>query len=190
MHVRRGEDVLKLINRNAGRSAPAPPFAGHGPDGAERATFAAGCFWGVEAAFRQVNGVLATAVGYTGGHAPFPSYERVCRGRTGHAEAVEVWFDPAQVSYAQLLETFWRIHNPTTRNRQRFDFGRQYRSAIFYHDAAQREAAIASRDNEQQSVRRQIVTEITPASAFYRAEEYHQHYLEKHGRTGHAATIR
>jgi peptide-methionine (S)-S-oxide reductase len=191
MHIRRGYDVLKLRNKGAtDRAAPAPPFEGHGPEGAERATFAAGCFWGVEAAFRQVDGVLATAVGYTGGHVAHPSYERVCRGRTGHAEAVEVWFDPAQVSYAQLLTTFWRIHNPTTRNRQGFDFGRQYRSAIFYHDDAQREAAIASRDDEQQSLRRQIVTQITPASAFYRAEEYHQHYLEKHGRTAHAATIR
>jgi len=183
--------VLKLRNRNAAvRSPSTPPFAGHGPDGAERATFAAGCFWGVEAAFRQINGVLQTAVGYTGGHVPDPSYERVCRGRTGHAEAVEVWFDPAQVSYAQLLQTFWRIHNPTTRNRQGFDFGSQYRSAIFCHDAGQREAAIASRDAEQQSVRRQIVTQITPASAFYRAEEYHQRYLEKHGRTSRAVTIR
>ena len=112
-------------------------------------------FLGVEAAFRQVHGVLQTAVGYTGGHMPDPSYGRVCRGRTGHAEAVEVWFDPAQVSYAELLETFWRIHNPTTRNRQGFDFGSQYRSAVFYHDAGQQEAAIASRDAEQQSLRRQ-----------------------------------
>ena len=183
--------MLKLGNRNATvRSAPAPPLAGHGPDGAERASFAAGCFWGVEAAFRQIDGVLQTAVGYTGGHVPDPSYERVCRGRTGHAEAVEVWFDPAQVSYAQLLQTFWRIHNPATRNRQGFDFGSQYRSAIFCHDADQMETAIASRDAEQQSVRRRIVTQITPASAFYRAEEYHQCYLEKHGRTGRAATIR
>jgi peptide-methionine (S)-S-oxide reductase len=183
--------VLKLRNRNAAaRPAPAPPFEGLGPDGAERATFAAGCFWGVEAAFRQINGVLATAVGYTGGQVPDPGYERVCKGRTGHAEAVEVWFDPAQVSYAELLETFWRIHNPTTRNRQGFDFGSQYRSAIFCHDAGQQEAAIASRDAQQESVRRQIVTQISPASAFYRAEEYHQHYLEKHGRTSHAATIR
>ena len=182
--------MLKLRKRNAAdRPAPAPPFEGHGPDGAERATFAAGCFWGVEAAFRQINGVLQTAVGYTGGHVPHPTCERVCTGRTGHAEAVEVWFDPAQVSYAELLKTFWRIHNPATRNRQGFDFGSQYRSAIFYHDAGQQEAATASRDAEQESMRRQIVTQITPASAFYRAEEYHQQYLEKHGRTSHAATI-
>jgi peptide-methionine (S)-S-oxide reductase len=122
-----------------------------------------------------------TAVGYTGGNVPDPTYERAGRHRTGHAEAVEVWFDPAQVSYAELVQAFWRIHNPTTRNRQGFDFGSQYRSAIFYHGAGQQEAAIASRDAEQQSLRRQIVTQITPASAFYRAEEYHQRYLEKHG---------
>jgi peptide-methionine (S)-S-oxide reductase len=181
--------VIRLRNRNAAL-ALAPPFKGDGPDGAERATFAAGCFWGVEAAFRQVHGVLQTAVGYTGGHVPDPSYGRVCRGRTGHAEAVEVWFDPAQVSYAELLEVFWRIHNPTTRNRQGLDFGSQYRSAIFFHDAGQQEAAIASRDAQQQSRRRQIVTQITPASAFYRAEEYHQRYLEKHGHPSCAATIR
>ena len=101
-----------------------------------------------------------------------------------------MWFDPAQVSYAELLQVFWRIHNPTTRNRQGFDFGSQYRSAIFYHDAGQQEAAIASRDAEQASHRRQIVTQITPASAFYRAEEYHQRYLEKHGQPGCAVTIR
>jgi peptide-methionine (S)-S-oxide reductase len=181
--------VIKLKNRNA-NPAPAPPLAGHGPDGAERATFAAGCFWGVEAAFRQVHGVLQTAAGYTGGHVADPTYQRVCRHRTGHAEAVEVWFDPAQVSYAQLLQTFWQIHNPTTRNRQGLDFGSQYRSAIFCHDAGQMEAAIASRDAEQRSLRRHIVTQITPASAFYRAEEYHQRYLEKHGHSGCATTIR
>jgi peptide-methionine (S)-S-oxide reductase len=185
-----GSDLLKLRNRNAVRPALAPPFEGHGPDGAERATFAAGCFWGVEAAFRQVHGVLQTAVGYTGGHVRNPTYARVCRQRTGHAEAVEVWFDPAQVSYAQLLQTFWQIHNPATRYRQGFDFGSQYRSAIFYYDAGQQEAATASRDAEQQSVRRQIVTQIIPASALYRAEEYHQRYLEKHGRTSCAVTIR
>src|SRR2546427_11345053 len=145
--VRGGHDVIKLRNRNAD-PAPAPPFEGHGPDGAERATFAAGCFWGVEAAFRQIHGVLQTAVGYTGGHVADPGYERVCRGRTGHAEAVEVWFDPAQVSYAELLQAFWQIHNPTTRNRQGFDFGSQYRSEVFCHDAGQMEAATASRDVE------------------------------------------
>jgi peptide-methionine (S)-S-oxide reductase len=183
--------LLTLRNRSAAvRPGLAPPFEGHGPAGAERATFAAGCFWGVEAAFRQIHGVLQTAVGYTGGHVPDPTYERVCRYRTGHAEAVEVWFDPTQVSYAQLLETFWRIHNPTTRNRQGFDFGSQYRSAIFCHDAGQHEAAVSSRDAEQKSVKRQIVTQITPASAFYRAEEYHQRYLEKHGRTSCAVTVR
>jgi peptide-methionine (S)-S-oxide reductase len=183
--------LVNLRNRNAAaRTALAPPLAGHGPDGAQRATFAAGCFWGVEAAFREIRGVLQTAVGYTGGHVPNPTYERVCRHRTGHAEAVEVWFDPAQVSYAQLLETFWRIHNPTTRNRQGWDFGSQYRSAIFYHDADQQELAIASRDTKQQSLRRKIVTQIIPASAFYRAEEYHQRYLEKHGRASCAVTIR
>ena len=182
--------MFKHRNRKPARPVLAPPFEGHGPDGAERATFAAGCFWGVEAAFRQIHGVLQTAVGYTGGHVPDPTYERVCRHGTGHAEAVEVWFDPDQISYAQLLETFWRIHNPTTRNRQGFDFGSQYRSAIFYHDAGQQEAAITSRDAAQQSVRRQIVTEITPASAFYRAEEYHQRYLEKHGQASCAVTIR
>jgi peptide-methionine (S)-S-oxide reductase len=182
--------LFKLRNRNAsGRPALAPPLPARGPDGAERATFAAGCFWGVEAAFRQIPGVLQTAVGFTGGHVPNPTYERVCGHRTGHAEAVEVWFDPAQVSYGQLLETFWRIHNPTTRNRQGWDFGSQYRSAIFYHGADQQELAIAARDAEQHSLRRQIVTQITPASAFYRAEEYHQRYLEKHGRATCAVTI-
>ena len=120
---------------------------------------------------------------------PIPATNGFARHRTGHAEAVEIWFDPAQVSYAELLQAFWRIHNPTTRNRQGFDFGSQYRSAIFYHDAGQMEAAIASRDAEQQSLRRQIVTQITPASAFYRAEEYHQRYLEKHGHPSCAATL-
>jgi peptide-methionine (S)-S-oxide reductase len=171
------------------REALPPPFEGHGPEGAERATFAAGCFWGVEATFRAIPGVLQTAVGYTGGHVSSPTYRQVCGHRTGHAEAVEVWFDPAQVSYAQLLETFWRSHNPTTRHRQGLDFGSQYRSAIFYHGAAQEALAIESRDLEQKSRRRQIVTEITPASAFYRAEEYHQRYLEKHGNASCAVTI-
>ena len=177
------------MNRNA-CPAPAPPFEGHGPDGAERATFAAGCFWGVEAAFRQIHGVLQTAVGYTGGHVADPTYERVCRHRTGHAEAVEVWFDPAQVTYEQLLETFWQIHDPTTRDRQGFDFGNQYRSAIFFHSPAQEASAVASREREQANRRRKIVTEIVPASAFYRAEEYHQRYFEKSGRASCAVSLR
>jgi peptide-methionine (S)-S-oxide reductase len=182
--------MFKLSHRNStARQALPPPFEGHGPEGAERATFAAGCFWGVEATFRAIPGVLQTAVGYTGGHVPSPTYRQVCGHRTGHAEAVEVWFDPAQVSYAQLLETFWRSHNPTTRHRQGLDFGSQYRSAIFCHSAAQEALAIGSRDLEQPSRRRQIVTEITPASAFYRAEEYHQRYLEKHGHASCAVTI-
>jgi peptide-methionine (S)-S-oxide reductase len=181
--------VFKFRNRDAAGPAPAPSLAGHGPDGAECATFAAGCFWGVEAAFRQIHGVLQTAVGYTGGHVPNPTYGQVCRHGTGHAEAVEVWFDPAQVSYGQLLETFWRIHNPATRNRQGWNIGRQYRSAIFCHSADQTDLAIASRDAEQQSLRRKIVTQITPAVAFYRAEEYHQRYLEKHGHPRRAVTI-
>jgi len=181
--------MFKSSHRNSAAREALPPFEGHGPEGAERATFAAGCFWGVEATFRAIPGVLQTAVGYTGGHVPSPTYRQVCGHRTGHAEAVEVWFDPAQVSYAQLLETFWRSHNPTTRNRQGLDFGSQYRSAIFYHGAAQEALAIESRDLEQESRRRQIVTEITPASAFYRAEEYHQRYLEKHGNASCAVTI-
>jgi peptide-methionine (S)-S-oxide reductase len=170
-------------------SPTAPPFPGDGPDGAERATFAAGCFWGVEAAFREIEGVVRTSVGYTGGHTPRPTYEQVCSHMTGHAEAVEVWFDPAQVTFEQLLERFWEIHNPTTRDRQGFDFGNQYRSAIFFHSPAQEAAAIASREREQTTRRRQIVTEIVPASAFYRAEEYHQRYLEKSGRASCAASV-
>jgi peptide-methionine (S)-S-oxide reductase len=181
--------MFKSSHRNSTAREALPPFEGHGPEGAERATFAAGCFWGVEATFRAIPGVLQTAVGYTGGHVPSPTYRQVCGHRTGHAEAVEVWFDPAQVSYAQLLETFWRSHNPTTRNRQGLDLGSQYRSAIFYHGAAQEALAIESRDLEQESRRRQIVTEITPASAFYRAEEYHQRYLEKHSNASCAVTI-
>jgi peptide-methionine (S)-S-oxide reductase len=148
-------------------------------DTAQRATFAAGCFWGVEAAFREIEGVLETSVGYIGGGVPDPTYELVCHHGTGHAEAVEVWFDPAQVSYADLLRTFWGIHNPTTPNRQGWDFGDQYRSAIFFHDADQQTLAISSRDDEQRSLRDQIVTEITPAPTFYRAEEYHQQFFEK-----------
>ena len=152
----------------------------------EKATFAAGCFWGVEANFRRVNGVIATAVGYTGGHFQDPTYRDVCTGKTGHAEAVDILFDPAVVSYAQLLEVFWKIHDPTTLNRQGPDVGTQYRSAIFYHNEEQRSLAIGSKEAVQISgkFKKPIVTEIMPASTFYRAEEYHQQYFEKGGMGG------
>ena len=159
-------------------------------EGTQRATFAAGCFWGVEAAFREIEGVVETTVGYTGGHTAYPTYEQVCGHTTGHAEAVEVRFDPERVSYGQLLETFWRIHNATTRDRQGWDVGNQYRSAIFFHDADQEALAIASRDDEQQSLTKPIVTEIRPAAAFYEAEDYHQRYFEKQGRASCATTLR
>jgi peptide-methionine (S)-S-oxide reductase len=149
--------------------------------GMSTATFAAGCFWGVEAAFRQLPGVTATTVGYTGGTAVDPTYKQVCTGRTGHAEAVQVEFDPARVSYEELLNVFWENHDPTTLNRQGWDLGTQYRSAIFPHDDQQQAAAVASREARQQRTRKKIVTEITPAPAFYRAEDYHQQYLEKRG---------
>lgn len=167
-----------------------PNFTDREIEGTQRATFAAGCFWGVEASFREVEGVVQTAVGYTGGTTVDPGYEQVCSGRTGHAEAVDVRFDPAIVSYGELLETFWSIRDPTTRDRQGWDFGTQYRSAIFAHDAEQERLAGASRDERQTVVARPIVTEIVPASAFYDAEEYHQRYFEKHGGAVCAATIR
>jgi peptide-methionine (S)-S-oxide reductase len=147
------------------------------------ATFAAGCFWGVEAAFRQVQGVLETAVGYSGGHYDNPSYKDVCTGKTGHAEVVRVKFDPERVSYDELLDVFWSEHNPTTKNRQGWDVGTQYRSAIFYHDDEQKALATESRDRLEASgkYRKPIVTEITQVSEFYPAEDYHQRYLEKRG---------
>jgi peptide-methionine (S)-S-oxide reductase len=147
----------------------------------EKATFAAGCFWGVEAAFRNTPGVLATEVGYTGGSRDEPSYEEVCTGRTGHAEAVEVEFDPARVTYDQLLDVFWHEHDPTQLDRQGPDVGTQYRSAVFFHSPEQEAAAEASRDRVQSRSRRPVVTEVTPASEFWPAEEYHQRYLEKRG---------
>ncbi|MHB8525223.1 MAG: peptide-methionine (S)-S-oxide reductase MsrA [Candidatus Acidiferrales bacterium] len=148
-----------------------------------KATFAAGCFWGVEEAFRQIKGVTSTAVGYTGGTMKNPSYKDVCTGATGHAEAVEVEFDPAQVSYRELLAAFFQSHNPTTPNRQGPDIGMQYRSAIFFHDAEQQAAALESKAALEKSgvFNRPIVTEIAPAFAFYRAEDYHQQYLAKRG---------
>jgi len=149
----------------------------------QKATFAAGCFWGVEAAFRKVPGVVSTVVGYTGGHKEKPTYRQVCSGRTGHAEAVQVRYDPTKVSYEQLLEVFWGIHDPTTLNRQGPDVGSQYRSAIFYHNEKQRAAAEALKKRLEKSGKfnKPIVTEIVPAAKFYRAEEYHQRYFEKHG---------
>ena len=155
----------------------------------ETATFAAGCFWGVEATFRALPGVLRTSVGYTGGSVESPSYERVCSGRTGHAEAVQVEFDPSAVTFEQLLETFWTNHNPTTRNRQGWDLGSQYRSAIFFHSDDQHAAAVATRDALQPSRRRKIVTEILPAERFWVAEDYHQQYLEKRGQASCALTL-
>ncbi|MFZ5913280.1 MAG: peptide-methionine (S)-S-oxide reductase MsrA [Pseudomonadota bacterium] len=147
------------------------------------ATFGAGCFWGVEAAFRRVNGVFATAVGYMGGVMDNPTYEDVCYTQTQHAEVVKVVYDPRRVSYDQLLEVFWENHDPTTLNRQGRDVGTQYRSVIFYHNEAQAEAARASLKRLEASGRfkRPIVTEITPASTFWMAEDYHQQYLEKRG---------
>ncbi|MGD0079624.1 MAG: peptide-methionine (S)-S-oxide reductase MsrA [Methanoregula sp.] len=149
-----------------------------------KATFGAGCFWGVEAAFRKVNGVLDTAVGYMGGTMKNPTYEDVCSGRTGHAEVVQVTYDPEKVRYDQLLEVFWSIHDPTQLNRQGPDIGSNYRSVIFYHDAEQGKTARKSKEGVEVSGRfgfGKVVTRIVPATEFYRAEEYHQRYFEKHG---------
>ncbi len=150
----------------------------------EKGMFGAGCFWGVESAFRSTEGVTETAVGYSGGAFENPSYEDVCRGETGHAEVVLVEFDPERISYAGLLEVFWNIHDPTTLNRQGPDRGSQYRSAIFYFTPEQEHIARESLAEQERRERfpRPIVTEITPAGEFYRAEEYHQRYNEKHGR--------
>ena len=149
----------------------------------ETATFAAGCFWGVEAEFRRHNGVISTQVGYTGGRLENPTYHDVCTDRTGHAEAVEVEFDPAVTSYEKLLDLFWELHDPTTVNRQGPDVGSQYRSAIYFHTPEQEATAKASKERLQAGGRykKPIATEILPASRFYRAEEYHQQYEEKRG---------
>lgn len=146
-----------------------------------RATFAMGCFWGVEVTFRNTPGVRDARVGYSGGHTENPTYQEVCTDRTGHAEVIEVVYDPAAVSYDALLDVFWANHDPTTLNRQGPDVGSQYRSASFYHSDAQRDAAVASRARWAGRFARPIVTEITPAAVFYPAEEYHQRYLEKRG---------
>lgn len=141
----------------------------------KKATFAAGCFWGVEAKFAALDGVISTRVGYTGGHKQNPTYEEVCSDETGHAEAVEIKFDTEKISFKQLLEIFWRIHDSTTRNRQGFDIGSQYRSAVFYHNEEQKRLA-------HETMPPDAVTEIAPASTFWQAEEYHQQYLKKMGR--------
>jgi peptide-methionine (S)-S-oxide reductase len=149
----------------------------------EKAIFGAGCFWGVEEAFRQVPGVQSATVGYAGGTTTSPTYQQVCSGRTGHAEVCLVEYDPAVVTYDQLLDVFWSIHDPTTLNRQGPDVGEQYRSAIFYYTPEQEAAAKASKEKLDKSgkFKRPIVTQIAPAPEFYRGEEYHQRYFEKHG---------
>jgi len=149
----------------------------------KKATFGAGCFWGVEAAFRQIQGVIATRVGYSGGALDHPTYEDVCSHTTGHAEVVEVTYDPDQVSYDELLEVFWRKHDPTQLNRQGWDIGDNYRSVIFFHDEEQRAAAVRSKEAEQANRRKPIVTQIEPAQTFWEAEDYHQQYLENRGRS-------
>lgn len=148
-----------------------------------QATFGAGCFWGVEATFRNINGVLATEVGYSGGTTEDPTYTDVCADRTGHAEVVSVDYDPEQISYEKLLDVFWDSHDPTTLNQQGPDIGTQYRSVVFFHNKQQERAARASKERLESSGRyaNPIVTEIVPAATFYRAEEYHQRYLEKQG---------
>jgi peptide-methionine (S)-S-oxide reductase len=149
----------------------------------EIATFGAGCFWGIEAAFRRVPGVLDAVSGYSGGHTQNPSYQEVCTDTTGHAEVVQVTFDPEKVTYDQLLNVFWTIHDPTQVNRQGPDYGAQYRTAIFFHSPEQEATAKKSKQALEASgkLRRPVATEITPAGPFWRAEEYHQRYLEKRG---------
>jgi len=148
-----------------------------------RATFGAGCFWHVEDLFSKTKGVKSTKVGYTGGHLPNPTYEEVCTDRTGHAEAVEVEYDPNEISYDELLDVFWNNHDPTTLNRQGPDVGIQYRSSVFFHDESQKETVLKSKEKLETSGKfsKKIVTEISPAPKFFEAEEYHQKYFQKHG---------
>jgi peptide-methionine (S)-S-oxide reductase len=152
---------------------------------AEKATFGAGCFWGVEERFRKLKGVISTTVGYSGGDYPNPTYKNVCSGKTGHAEVVQVEFDPSIISYGELLDFFWKIHDPTSLNKQGWDVGNQYRSVIFYHTPEQKEKAEESKKRLEDSGRfkKKIVTAIEPAKEFYRAEEYHQKYIQKKTQT-------
>ena len=156
----------------------------------KKATFGAGCFWGVEAAFRQLDGVTRTEVGYEGGKLENPTYEDVCSHTTGHAEVVQVTYDPERISYEQLLEVFWAKHDPTQLNRQGWDIGDQYRSVIFFEDDEQREVALRSKAQEQTRHAKPVVTQIEPASTFYVAEDYHQQYLEKRGRSSCTPALR
>lgn len=147
----------------------------------EEAIFAAGCFWGVEYVFSKTPGVILAESGYTGGSLANPTYEQVCTGKSGHAEAVRVLFNPEKVSYRELLRVFWKCHNPTTMNRQGPDVGTQYRSALFYTSEEQKKEAMKSKEEQQKKMSAKIVTEISKASQFYKAEEYHQKYAERHG---------
>jgi peptide-methionine (S)-S-oxide reductase len=156
----------------------------------KRATFGAGCFWGVEAAFRKLDGVTQTRVGYAGGQLEDPTYEDVCSHTTGHAEVVEVTYEDDKISYEHLLNVFWRKHDPTQLNRQGWDIGDQYRSVVFFHDEEQRAAAERSKEGEQSANRKPIVTQIESAPTFYEAEDYHQHYLEKRGRSNCTPALR
>ncbi len=175
--------VLMTRDPAAADTVTAPSIGKTNVMNLKKATFAAGCFWGVEASFRKVNGVVATTVGYTGGQTKNPTYPEVCTETTGHAESVEVSYDPSQVSYAELLDAFWSCHDPTTVDRQGPDFGSQYRSAIFFHDAEQEKLARASVKEVDDSgvFGAKIVTQIVPAGVFYPAEKYHQQYFEKQG---------
>ena len=156
----------------------------------QKATFGAGCFWGVEAAFRQLDGVTKTEVGYEGGTLENPTYEDVCSHTTGHAEVVQVTYDPERISYEQLLNVFWAKHDPTQLNRQGWDIGDQYRSVIFFEDDEQREVALRSKVEEQTRHGKPVVTQVEPASTFYVAEDYHQQYLEKRGRSSCTPALR
>jgi len=149
--------------------------------GYETATFGAGCFWGVEAAYRQIQGVKSTRVGYAGGDTENPTYKDVCSGTTNHAEVVEVTFDPARVSYEELLDVFWANHDPTQVNRQGPDVGTQYRTVVFFHSPEQEKSALASRDSLKETLERPIATQVVPAESLWEAEDYHQQYLEKRG---------
>jgi len=173
---------MAIWSRDKTQATPIEP--GEAPEGLAMATFAAGCFWGVEDFFLDVPGVVDVVSGYSGGHTANPTYEQVCSGSTGHAEAVLVTYDPAKVSYEELLEEFWRHHDPTTPNRQGPDVGTQYRSAVFTHDAEQEDLARKSLEAHQARFGRPIVTEIVPASTFWPAEAYHQRYTERTGYGG------